>query len=389
MRDRSSLAVLHLVEPMTSGNQLWGKERVVRLLMNEQRASGTIVPHLMTLSPSYLGALAAADGIVTVAIAARTPWFPFEAVSALARMVRMHRIDVIHSHCYKANLLARALRILGPTRRIRLVSTCHGWVGSTEKLRLYNTLDRWSAVMSDVTTVPDAAMLHYFPALAVTRHVANGVPDVELGESETLPPIRGRDEFIAGTLGRVSVEKGIADVLAAAAACAEERVAFAIAGVGELSERAARTGGNVRYIGYVRDTQRYLAQLDVYVQASHSEGLSLALLEAMRAGKPIVATDVGATRDAVIDGETGIVVRPGRPDDVVDALRRLKRDPDLAARLGARARQRFESEFRMQRQSQRFAELYGCGSPLAPQPVTAAHPSFSRLQLPDLPGIGR
>jgi len=94
------------------------------------------------------------------------------------------------------------------------------------------------------------------------------------------------------------------------------------------------------------------------VQASRSEGLSLALLEAMRAGKAIVATDVGATRDAVVDGESALVVPPRRPAALRDAVLTLRTDPALAARLGRNARARFETDFHMQRQHQRFADLY-------------------------------
>jgi glycosyltransferase involved in cell wall biosynthesis len=251
--------------------------------------------------------------------------------------------------------VARALRVSRRARDFRLVSTCHGWVESTPKLRLYNAIDRWTSMLSDVTTVPDRGMLRSLPWWTQRRHVANAVPDVALAGRM---PIAPSGTFVAGSLGRVSAEKGIPDLLAAADGFPDPDVVFAVAGDGELTPQVRTAGGNVRYVGYLANADRYLAGLDVYVQASRSEGLSLALLEAMRAGLPIVATDVGATRDALVDGESALIVPACRPAALRDAVHRLRADPDLAKRLGGNARRRFESDFQVQRQHQRFLELY-------------------------------
>ena len=358
VEDPARLPVLHLVDALVSGNHLWGKERVVLSLMNEQRASGTIVPYLMTFGPSHLADLAAADGFSSRVICERPKRIPFEAVVRVADLVRRHGIRVIHSHGYKANIVGRFLRVSGRTPGIRLISTCHGWVESTPALRFYNELDRYTAILSDVTTVPDAAMILRFPNRTKTRHVPNGVPDIADEGADELPDVRRGAGFVAGTLGRVSAEKGIPEFLAAATACTDSAVRFVVAGVGELSARVAAAGDNVGYVGYVGQSHRYLAGLDVYVQSSRSEGLSLALLEAMRAGKPIVATDVGATRDAVTDGRTGILVAPERPAELLAGVLALKNDAQLAAHLGDNARHRFETDFRLRSQHDRFLQLY-------------------------------
>jgi glycosyltransferase involved in cell wall biosynthesis len=344
---------------MSSGDFLWGKERVVHLLMREQRESGAVSPFHMTFAPSRLGEIAAADDLPTSVIAKRSTRFPLAAARRIPALVRENDIHVIHSHGYKANIVVRALRLLGQLPGIRLVSTCHGWTSDTSALRFYHALDRSTAFISDVTTVPDASMLRCFPRGAKTAHVANGVPDVEPAVTGDDPDVRNGAPYVAGTLGRVCADKGIPEWLEAAAACPDRELMFAVAGFGDLADRVTSASGNVRYVGHVAKPQAYLEQLDVYVQASRAEGLSLALLEAMRAGKAIVATSVGATRDAVIDGETGVLVAPNRPTELLAAVLALKRDPRNAARLGGNARRRFESEFRLGQQHRRFLELYG------------------------------
>jgi glycosyltransferase involved in cell wall biosynthesis len=352
-----ALRVLHVVDAMGGSEHLWGKERVVGLLMHEQRRSGAVEPHVATFADGTLAAALAAEGFPVTVLG--TGRLPAGALRNVARMVRRDGIQVVHSHGYKANVLMRLLRVTGALPGVRLVSTCHGWVDSTAALRAYNALDRRSAFLSDITTVPDPAMLAAFPAFSRTRHVANGIPELE--DAPAIAPdadVRAGATFVAGTLGRISVEKGIPDFLAAAATCPDPEVTFTVAGAGNLSARVAAAGDNVRYAGYFARPDTYLHQLDVYVQASHHEGLSLALLEAMRAGKPIVATDVGATRAAVVDRESGLLVPAQRPDRLLDAVLAIKRDLSLGRRLGAGARRRFLNEFQLQTQHDRFLTIY-------------------------------
>jgi hypothetical protein len=70
------------------------------------------------------------------------------------------------------------LRLTGRARGVRIISTCHGWVESMPALRLYNAIDRWSTVPSDVTAVPDSRMLASFPPIGWRTHVPNGVPEL-------------------------------------------------------------------------------------------------------------------------------------------------------------------------------------------------------------------
>ena len=91
--------------------------------------------------------------------------------------------------------------------------------------------------------------------------------------------------------------------------------------------------------------QRVVAEFDVYAFASHHEGFPYAILEAMRAGCPIVTTGVGGVPEAVRDGVDGLVVPPRHPEALAAALRRMLGEPELRAACSRSARARFAAEF--------------------------------------------
>jgi glycosyltransferase involved in cell wall biosynthesis len=165
--------------------------------------------------------------------------------------------------------------------------------------------------------------------------------------------------MLAGVLGRVETAKGVLELVSAARQAAGLPIQWIVAGSGPLENHVRSLDlPNVKCLGYVADSERYLDALDLYVQASHSEGLSLALLEAMRARLPIVATRVGATETAVRDMREALLVQPGDANDILDAVRRLMNDRGLAAGLASAARARFEQAFTIERQHHDFLDIY-------------------------------
>lgn len=246
-----------------------------------------------------------------------------------------------------------------------LVSTSHAWFDESPALRAYNALDRQTAFMSDVTTVADRKMIARFPRRGHVQYVANGLPDHESSaDGQVRRAARARfgiahDKIAVGFLARTNASKGIPEVLEAARRSADLPIVWVIGGTGEL-DRQIRSAAlpNVRYVGYVDDADLYRSGLDVYLQASRIEGLSLSLLEAMRAGLPIVATDAGSTSLAVTDGVEAFVVPPGDVGRLLRAVQTVTGDPEFAVRLGRAARLRFERDFRIDRQHRDFLRIY-------------------------------
>ena len=115
----------------------------------------------------------------------------------------------------------------------------------------------------------------------------------------------------------------------------------------------------MRFTGAVPDAARLLGGLDLYVSASRREGLSLAVLEAMALGLPVVATRVAGHLDAVSDGVTGRLVPPDQPGTLGDALESLLGEPAAARRaLGEAGRRRVEQRFGVERMAAETAALY-------------------------------
>jgi glycosyltransferase involved in cell wall biosynthesis len=154
---------------------------------------------------------------------------------------------------------------------------------------------------------------------------------------------------VVGTIGRLEDRKGHDQLLRAAgemlAGANGRRPQLVIVGDGPLRESLAgqaRTLGvadSVRFEGTVADVRPVLAAMDVFVLPSRAEGMSNALMEAMAAGRPVVATAVGGNTEVVTDGETGLLVPPGNPAAIARAVDGLLGDPERASRLGAAARQ--------------------------------------------------
>jgi glycosyltransferase involved in cell wall biosynthesis len=114
----------------------------------------------------------------------------------------------------------------------------------------------------------------------------------------------------------------------------------------------------VRFVGFREDLAELLPGLDVLVHPAAREGLGLAVLEAMAAAVPVVATAVGGIVDAVRDGGEGMLVPAGDGPALVDAVERLAGDPALCLRLGTAGRTRAEREFSVASMADRYAELY-------------------------------
>ena len=359
-----ALRVVHVIDAYASaGPALWGKERVVRSLMRAQRASGAVEPSLVSFTPCPLAHQMAAEGFNVSTLEPSHSAIPARSLLALRRALSVRGGCVVHTHGYKANVVTRLARASG-TSIPALVSTCHGWGIETARARLYNELDRRTAPLSDVTTVASESMLGRFGASARVRFIANAIPDQAPADAQQRREARARfgfpeDRIVIGVLGRTSAAKGLPDVLAAAASTFDRPFVWAVAGVGEDGKPPGQDPPpNVRFLGYVSDTASYLAALDLYVQASHAEGLSLALLEAMRAERAIVATDTGSTAFAVRDGNEGLLIRPGDVRGLVGAVDRVASDETLRSRLGAAARARFADAFRIERQHEAFLALY-------------------------------
>jgi glycosyltransferase involved in cell wall biosynthesis len=182
------------------------------------------------------------------------------------------------------------------------------------------------------------------------------------------------------TLGVLGERKGTYDILRAVPLVLDQcpGAEFWLGGDGDVEGvraaiAAAPWGTRVRLPGWVEGAEKagYLARAGVFLLPSYAEGLPVAVLEAMAHGLAVITTPVGGIPDAVVDGETGIMVPPGDVPAIARACVSLLRDADLRARLGACARRRVEDRFEVSRV---LGELYATYDGLLARAAPAASP---------------
>jgi len=181
-------------------------------------------------------------------------------------------------------------------------------------------------------------------------------------DPQSCDSLTGSKRPLVLTVARLDAQKGHRYLLEAARLL--PGVQFALAGDGperaDLEEEARRldVSEQVAFLGNRRDIPDLLACCDVFALPSLFEGLPIAVLEAMAAGKPVVATATGGTNEAVVAGKTGLMVPPRDPEALAAAIRTLLCDPARAARLAAAGRERVEKEFSLAEMVRRTTGIY-------------------------------
>ncbi|HZU29061.1 MAG TPA: glycosyltransferase family 4 protein [Bryobacteraceae bacterium] len=308
------------------------------------------------------------------------PMSPFEDVRALGEIVALigrTLPDVVHAHTSKAGILGRlAARCAG----VPAVFTAHTWCFSE------GTSLKWKMIgvpMEKLAGRCSAAIINVSEAnrkLALSRRVApreklltvhNGIPDVLARAT----PGRG-DVPVIAMLARFAEQKNQALLVRAIAGIPEPlRVLFVGDGPTrshvEALARSLHVDGRCVFAGQRLDVPAILAGAHVFALSTNWEGFPVSILEAMRAGLPVIASDVGGVRESVIDGQTGFVVPPGDEGELRHRVRQLIESPALRCVMGAAGRRRFEQNFTVRAMADKVLRVYEAVGARAPQPEYA------------------
>jgi glycosyltransferase involved in cell wall biosynthesis len=280
--------------------------------------------------------------------------------------LRSLRPDLVSTHSSKAGALGRlAARSLG----IPVIFTAHGWAFAPGlprwKRTIYQIAERLAAPFSDRII----AVSHFDRELALKAGVAraeklvtvhNGIPDLD-------PSFRSAPESTPVRLvmvARFEEQKDHAVLFEALAGLRHLTWQLDLIGQGSGLEteqrRAAELGLSQRVVfwGSRRDVAARLAQAQIFVLTSLYEGLPRSVLEAMRAGLPVVATAVGGVPELISEGETGFLVGIRDRETLRQRLERLITDPALRKQFGSRARPRYEREFTLDRCFRNTMDVY-------------------------------
>jgi glycosyltransferase involved in cell wall biosynthesis len=314
-------------------------------------------PVLGTGEPGFLSEQAAKLGIpvriIPDLVQPIRPLKDLKALAGIVRLIREERPDVVHAHTSKAGLLARlASRLTGT----QVVFTAHTWSFTEGVPRA----QRWFAIpLERLTGALGGAIINVSQAnmdLALRKRVArpknltriwNGVVDTPLRANPGL-----REPITLVMTARFAPQKDHLLLLEALAGV-EGRWRLVLAGDGPMRHMAeqatARLALNERvdFLGDCDDVPRLLADADIFVLATKWEGLPLSILEAMRAGLPVIATNVGGIAETVTDGVTGYLTQPGNVAQMRDRIQELIASKELLRSMGYEGRRRFEQDFRM------------------------------------------
>jgi glycosyltransferase involved in cell wall biosynthesis len=298
-----------------------------------------------------------------------------DAVAAwrIARIIRRVRPDVVHTHTAKAGAIGRVAALLaGPGRRPVVVHTFHGHVlrgyfGTAGTLlfraietALARVTDRLIAVSPEVRD--ELVGLHVAPRekFSVVRLGIELEPRVRFeGDAAEVRRRHGipADKFVVGWFGRMTAVKRTDDLLTMLAGVRVRGIDALLLLVGDgddrerLEQRAHDLGlaRSCLFVGYQEDVAPWYAICDAVVLTSASEGTPVTIIEALAAGRPVVATRVGGVPDVVDEGETGFLVRPRDTHALAERLEILAGDPQRGVAMGELGRQRVLERYAVDR----------------------------------------
>ncbi len=277
---------------------------------------------------------------------------PWLSLSKWRSQLRRDGVELVNAHTGGSHSLGAALAAGSGAALVRTRGDARPPKG--------HALARALARRTDLFIAANAAIAGQLSGLFPGRPVAVAYQGLAIPAEAPLA-----SDPVVGILGRLDPVKGHEDVIAAARLLGEDLpdARFAAAGDGALREPLARAaaalGGRFVFRGYVPDALRFISDCRVGVVASRgSEAVSRAALEWMSLGRPVVATKVGCLPELVEDGVTGVLVPPGDPKALAQAVAALLEDPARAQAMGRAGRERFLQRFTIDSFADRTEELY-------------------------------
>jgi glycosyltransferase involved in cell wall biosynthesis len=294
-------------------------------------------------------------------------------IRRLVRICRDEQVEIWHGHDYKSNLLG--LLVWPFCRRMKLVTTLHGWTNLSGRMPLYVKLDKWSlrryaaciCVSEDLVEechqlrIPESQIHLVHNAIDTddyrrTRTIAQAKRELDV-------PAEGK---LIGAVGRLSPEKDFALLIRTVVDLRRQGhdLKLWIAGDGSargdlerlIDELGCRE--HVRLLGHVGDPKLFYEAMDVYALSSYREGLPNVVLEAMSMEVPVVATRIAGLPTLVEDGVSGLLISPQCGEELAATLSRVVTNERLATDLRIAGRRRIEEKFSFGRRMEKIVAIY-------------------------------
>jgi len=296
--------------------------------------------------------------------------FDVKAIFKLRTILREKDVEIAHAHGYKSIIF-----VFLATRftKIKLVTTLHGWVEYSLKLKLYNLLAKICLFFFDRIITVSGKLLeetkHYVGAQKVVE-IRNAI---DFKRFIGLEPINLYVEFNIDTsnkivlyAGRLSKEKGLYYLIQTMYLLQRQRkdVIILILGDGEIEKDLKNFVSKlcleekIIFSGWREDILGVIKSCSIFILPSLTEGLPLALMEAMFLGKPIISTDVGGIRELVEDNTDGILVKPKDIFSIRDAICRILDDKELSEKLANNAAKKIRERFDFKGVIKEYENIY-------------------------------
>jgi sugar transferase (PEP-CTERM/EpsH1 system associated) len=296
--------------------------------------------------------------------------FDLPLLLKLRASLKREGVQLVHCRSLQGILYGGLAAVLA---RVPFVCSIHG--ENTLRLQRAAPILRWSARCSRAfITVSESLKNLTAQTVGIPREritvIYNGVDlnnFVQLGDADAMcHPSSASRSLMVGCVGMLRPVKGHRYLIEAIAVVREQvpHVHLCLVGDGPLHQelndlcQTLGMGDNVSLLGKRDDVHALLRQFDVFALPSLSEGISNALLEAMSAGLPAVATNVGGNPEIVQHGVTGLLVPPQDSRALADALLQVLSDPDARQTMGRKGRERVEAHFSLPGMAQRYGEIY-------------------------------
>ena len=305
----------------------------------------------------------------------RKPWQTARMVSAVSAVIREQQPDLLHSWLWLSDFITARANPTGHVPHLSHIVDRRTWQESNQfrhRLRRWLTRQAFERSRTRFLAVSHAARQFAIDTLGLdAERVEVAWNSIEVEEFADVPPSAyfagERDELILGMASRLEPEKGHLVLLEALAEFRSRggRARLLITGRGEYQKELQRhierlqLADHVEFVGFVESVKQFLAEIDLFLVPSvDSEGLPTTILEAMAAGRPVIATDVGGATEAIRHQVDGLIVPAGDPGAISVAIEDLVNNSNAVGALCKSARKRMQDCFSMSSMLQTVLEHY-------------------------------
>jgi len=292
------------------------------------------------------------------------PLSDLKALGSIIRLIRKIRPDLVHCHTTKAGLIGRlGARLMN----VPAIYTVHTWCFTEGTSRSWKAFGLPAETLAARWAQCIIAVSHANRVAAISKRVAPASKLVTVHNGISDCPQRANPVDVDAPrvvmVARFVNQKNQALLIEAAARLASP-IILTLVGDGPLRQQAEQLAANspahikVEFLGQRQDVAEILARADLFVLSTNWEGFPISILEAMRAGLPVIATDVDGVREAIFDGDNGILVQAKDRSRLTQAIQSLISDAGLRRRMGARGRAIYEERFSLPAMLNKTTSVY-------------------------------